>query len=224
MTDVYPLRASHGHLFADIGGRRWLIDTGASTSFGQGPLVLAGAPMALPERSLGLDAATLSALVGSPCDGLLGGDVLNAFDHTLDVPAGTLTVSTAPLPPVGTVVPLRFLLGVPVVRARVGAFDGAFFLDTGAQLSYFQHYTMPTFTPAGRFTDFYPGFGTFDVDTVRAPAQIGDASVSLRLGQLPPLMGAALLLVAGVQGVLGNEMLQGHRMGYAPRRQEMSLS
>ena len=65
-----------GHLVAEAGGR-FLLDTGSPMSFARtGEVVWAGRDHEVATNLLGLDSPELSDLVGTPLDGLLGGDVL----------------------------------------------------------------------------------------------------------------------------------------------------
>ena len=71
-------------------------------------------------------------------------------------------------------------------------------------------------------TDFYPIFGEFTTDTYRAPLQVGQTQHQLRCGQLPTVLGLTLM-VAGTKGIVGNELLNGRRVGYFPRRHVLML-
>ena len=93
-----PLRFQDGHVFVELSGELWLLDTGAPTSFGLSrDLSIAGEQFELGASYLGLTSAALSQFVGVPCVGLLGADVLGSFDHVFDTPGGLLTMSTADL-------------------------------------------------------------------------------------------------------------------------------
>jgi hypothetical protein len=219
-----PLALTTGHLFVTLPDGRWLLDTGAPGSFGAtGTCTFAGEQFTIPTDDFGLDVPSLSAFVGVPCAGLLGADVLGRFDHVIDVPRGTLTVSTGELSHVGQVVPTESFMGIPIVTARVGDDDHRMFFDTGAQLSYLQPAPdapgggLARFPAAGRVSDFYPGFGPFETDTHQVPVLFGGATFTLRVGTLPELLGMTLLM-AGTTGIVGNELLRERAVGYFPRR------
>lgn len=223
MTHTFPLHFQAGHLFAEIAGERWLFDTGAPLSFGKArELSLAGERFSLGQRYVGLDAAALSRLMGVNCTGLLGADIIGRFDHLLDVAGGLLTVSTATLAHGGQLLELDDFMGIPIITVHIERRDYRMFLDTGAQISYFQHAALAGFPPAGSLTDFYPGFGEFQTETHRVPASIGDGRFTLRCGSLPRLLGMTLG-VANVDGIVGNEIFLDRSVGYFPRRQAMSL-
>ncbi|MEY3232076.1 MAG: hypothetical protein RL689_2165 [Planctomycetota bacterium] len=218
-----PLEFRDGHHFVEVQGDRWLVDTGAPSSFGTpGQVTIAGEQCSLGASYLGLDAATLSRMVGVPCVGLLGADVLGRFDHLFDVEGGRLTLSTDELAHDGQPIGLDDFLGVPIVTARIGGREHRLFFDTGAQVSYLEDDSIRTFPDAGRLSDFYPGFGPFETDTFDVPLTLGPATFTLRCGTLPDILGMTLM-VAGVRGIVGNAILRGRTVGYFPRRGVMSF-
>ena len=213
-----PLHFRDGHLFAELAGDLWLLDTGAPASFGTtGALALAGESFSVGAGYMGLDTATLSELTGVRCAGLLGADVLGRFDHILDVPAGTLRLSSEELTHDGQILDLEEFMGIPIVHARLGEVECRMMFDTGAQLSYFQDDSLSGFPEAGIVTDFYPGFGQFETQTYRLPVTIGETRLTLRCGSLPTLLGLTLSM-AGTQGIVGNEILATRVVGYFPGR------
>jgi hypothetical protein len=223
MMSTLPLQLRDGHVFVELGGELWLLDTGAPTSFGTSRnLAIAGERFSVGTNYLGLTTATLSEFVGVPCVGLLGADVLGRFDHILDTAGARLTVSTAELPHSGHSVPLDDFMGIPIVTARVGGSDHRLFFDTGAQISYFQDDSLASFPSAGRVTDFYPGAGQFQTDTHEVPVSLGGVVFTLRCGRLPGVLGLTLMM-AGTVGILGNEILNNRVVGYFPRRRAMVL-
>jgi hypothetical protein len=181
---------------------------------------MAGEQFSLGTGYLGLHAAALAQLVGVPCVGLLGADVLGRFDHIFDTAAARLTVSTAELSHPGQSVRVDEFRGIPIVTARVGGHDHRLFFDTGAQISYLQDESLRSFPSAGRATDFYPGVGQFQTDTHNVPVSLGGVAFTLLCGRLPGLL-ETTLLTAGTVGILGNEILRHRRVGYFPRRRAM---
>jgi hypothetical protein len=113
-------------------------------------------------------------------------------------------------------------MGIPIVRADIRGIGYRMFLDTGAQISYFQHDSLASFPTAGLVTDFYPGFGQFQTETYHVDMTLGGVQVTLRCGVLPPLLGATLLM-AQTEGIIGNQVFRGRRVGYFPRRSLLVL-
>lgn len=221
--NTLPLQLRDGHLFVELGGELWLLDTGAPSSFGTSrSLTIAGEQFSLGPSYLGLTPAILSQFVGLPCVGLLGADVLGRFDHLFDTRSGRLTVSTSELQHSGQTVPLDDYMGIPIVTARVGGHDYRMFFDTGAQISYFQNDSLAEYPSAGRVTDFYPGAGQFQTDTHDVPVSLGGVAFTLRCGTLPSLLGMTLMM-ASTEGIVGNAILSNRSVGYFPRRRTMAL-
>ncbi len=219
---TYPLHFRDGHLFVEVDGGLWLFDTGAPSSFGGvTSLSIDEETFHVASSYMGMTAGVLSRYVGVECAGLLGGDILNRLDFTLDPTAGTVEASHELVQLHGSPIELDEFMGVPVVPATIAGRVYRMFFDTGAQVSYFQH-DMNAFPSAGTMTDFYPGIGQFETATHLIDVTLGNASHDLRCGTLPELVGMTLLL-AGTDGIVGNEVMRGRRTGYSPRRGLLAL-
>jgi hypothetical protein len=221
--NTFPLSLQGDHIFLELGGELWLVDTGAPTSFGtSGTISIAGEALRFGTSYIGLTAATLTRFLGVPCVGLLGADVLGRFDHIMDVTSGTLTISTAELTHSGLTVPLSDFMGIPVLTTHIRGADYRMFFDTGAQISYFQDGSLTDFPAAGGVTDFYPGIGQFQTDTHQVQVSVGGVAFTLRCGMLPDLLGATLMM-ADTKGILGNQILRNRIVAYFPRRHALVL-
>ena len=224
IMDTLPLQLRDGHPFVELNGELWLLDTGAPTSFGKSTSIsLAGEQFSLGSSYLGLTSATLAGFVGVQCVGLLGADVLGRFDHILDVPGGTLSISTAELSHAGQTVRLADFMGIPILTAQIAGTDYRMFFDTGAQISYFQEDSIADFPAAGPVTDFYPGVGQFQTETHQVEVTLGGVAFKLRCGTLPGLLGATLMM-ADTEGIVGNQILCNRVVGYFPRRHALVIS
>lgn len=218
-----PLIFDHGHLFVEMQGNLWLLDTGAPGSFGTGgTLLIDGARFSVNPSHFGLTSATLTQHVGVECSGLLGADILGRFDHILDAMGGRITLSVSELSHDGQKINLDEFMGIPIVNARIGGTDYRMFFDTGAQISYFQGESLAGFPSAGSVTDFYPGFGQFQTETHEVPISIGGISFIVRCGRLPGRLGTALMM-AGTKGIIGNQLLTDRIAGFFPRRRVLCL-
>lgn len=218
---TYPLILEKGHLFVALAEGSFLFDTGAPTSFGKvSPVTVDGQSFNLPPSYMGLTAEKLSTYVGRETHGILGGDILNQFDMLIDVPQSRVCFSQAPLESGGEELAVEEFMGIPILNATIAGESVRMFFDTGAQISYFQGESLTSFPAEGKVTDFYPGIGQFTTDTFRIPIQLGRSSYELRCGQLPTLLGMTLMM-AGTQGIIGNEVLLGRTAGYFPRRRRL---
>jgi hypothetical protein len=222
MTTI-PLIHRNAHLFLDLEDGLWVHDTGAPTSFGsRSCLDFLGRKFTIDDSYMGLDSEFLSESLGVECKGLLGADVLSAFDQVIDLPGGRLILSLDELGHSGERLELDEFMGIPIIAVTVSGEPFRIFFDTGAQVSYLQDDLLDTFPHAGRLEDFYPGFGQFETETHMVPFALGQAIHTLRCGQLPGLLGMSLMM-ADVQGILGNAILEGRTVGYFPRRNMLSL-
>lgn len=220
---TFPLQTINGHLFIEVEGHLWLLDTGAPLSFGSPPAFsLEGEKFDLESTYLGLTPETLSGFVGVTTAGLLGADVLNSFDIFFNGLENSITFSLSPLEHKGQAVKLDEFMGISVLSATINGQDYRMFFDTGAQISYFQDDTLKTFPPTGQMTDYYPGFGQFQTDTHNVEFLIGGSSFVLRCGSLPDLLGMTLMM-ADTQGIIGNQILEDRIVGYFPRRKELVI-
>ncbi|MGB6222601.1 hypothetical protein [Haloferula sp.] len=218
-----PLIFENGHLFTILAGESWLIDTGAPDSFGEDrELELAEQTFKIAPSFMGLDAEQLTRFVDTPCRGLLGGDVLGAFDMLFNVTAGHLTLSEDQLDHPGSPVELDSFMGIPIVELNCSGRSFRFFFDTGAQISYLQDDLLLDYPALGDMKDFYPGFGEFETPTHEVALELAGIPLIQRCGRLPGLLGMSLGM-ADVEGVLGNAFMANRLVGYFPRRMQLRL-
>jgi hypothetical protein len=221
-TQTLPLFFHRDHLYVQIGNERWLYDTGADRSFGNTPFALCGAEFSPEASYMGITAEHISGLLGETTAGIIGADVLSAFDHIIDLRRGELTVSTESLSSAGVEQRLTFFMAVPIVSATVASKSVRLFFDTGAQVSYYQEEVEAAYPSAGVIEDFFPGAGQFTSETHLLPTALNGVTHTLRYGQLPAMMGMAIRL-AGASGILGNDVIRGRTTGYFPRRNLLLL-
>jgi hypothetical protein len=212
-----PLVFRNNHLYVQIDGALWVYDTGADSSFGVRPVSLLGPAQEISADYAGFTAGDISSFLRETVAGIIGADLINPFDHLIDLRTNTLTVSDEQLSCDGHVQSLDFFMGVPMLEAQVGGARCKLFFDTGAQISYFQGSPPPGSEYAGQLHDFFLTVGEFTTDTYHFPIFLNGFSPMVRCGMLPGLMGMSLGM-AGVSGILGNELMRGRVTGYFPRR------
>jgi hypothetical protein len=221
-TVTHPLVFRNNHLFVQIDGALWVYDTGADSSFGVRPVSLLGPAQNISADYAGFTAADISGFLGESVEGVIGADLINPFDHLIDLRTNTLTVSDEELCCDGHVQPLDFFMGVPMLAAQVGGARCKLFFDTGAQISYYQGAPPMGAEHVGQLRDFFPTVGEFTTETYRFPIGLNGFSPMVRCGKLPGLMGMSLGM-AGVSGILGNELMRDRITGYFPRRKSLIL-
>jgi hypothetical protein len=220
---TYPLHLRDGHLFLQLDGALWLLDTGSPSSFGTQPgPSIAGRQFDISPEFHGLDVASLGKFVGVNAAGLLGADVLNEFNWLFDVRASVATIGPDRATLLGTEVPFESRMGLPVLNVSITDREHRMIFDTGAQLSYLHTDGLAQFPGVGRMEDFYPGFGTFETETHDVPMRLGGIPFTVRCGALPALLQTTLSLF-GTEGIIGNQMLGSRTMGYFPSRGVMVI-
>jgi len=219
-----PLKFDSSHLYVVLDGNEWLFDTGSPKSFGTvESLQVEGKEYSIPDSYMGLDAAELSTFSEHPVCGLLGADIINESYVVIDVDKNEVSFSADEITLEGSTLEVDEFMGIPLIDAEIAGNSYRMFFDTGAQVSYFQHSSLDSFPSAGPVTDFYPGYGQFNTETHLVEACIGGHPQTLRCGSLPKMLGAALMM-GGAKGIIGNEILQRHTVGYFPKSKKLVLA
>lgn len=213
MTTI-PLRLDHDHLIATTPSGDWLVDTGAPTSFGRTQPELGIGEEPVESGYMGLDAEMLGELTGVSVVGLLGADILSLRDLTFDVLGGELTFGSSDASESWLEIPTRDFMGIPLLDVTAAGETHSVFFDTGAPISYLQNVDLSAHPDEGRYEDFYPGFGTFETETAQVDVLVGDTAFTLRVGQLPGLLGMSLMM-GGVSGILGLEVIADRKACYS---------
>ena len=219
-----PLKLTNGHIFVELNGDLWLIDTGAPTSFGVAQsITLCDEQFTLDPgyQSYTADDITLYTEVTST--GLIGVDILNRFDIIFDFTGGKLIFSTTELTCDGKSVYMDDFMGIPIITVQVGDNDHRMIFDIGAQISYFIDDSLTEFPSAEIFKDFHFTIGHYETETYNVPMSLGDIVFTLRCGGTLPGTINATLTAASVQGIIGNDVLKDRKVGYFPRRNMMVL-
>ncbi len=230
-TDMatYPLHLQGGHLFVEINNQRWLFDTGTAISYGMAPsLTLAERTFALKPIMTGkpgkpiIGVPKLVQFLGTPCAGLLGMDIIGEFDWTLNAAKRTCTATTEVTLIRDRSFPLKTENGQLSTRVTIRDREYRLRLDTGFQLTFFEHPVIENFPSAGKGRDFHVYFigGWFQTDSFHVPMKLGTefAADNLRTGRLPASLRKEIL-PADIDGILGAEFFSRHFLAFAPRRQ-----
>lgn len=219
------LHYEDNHIFIENNHDLFIYDTGSPKSFSisqRNPLNDEEIPYSFPGVT---DAKKLSDFLKIPVIGLIGTDILNQYDHIIDLKTNTLTFSKQELKHQGHTLPLTFsniLQGVPMLVAKIDTQLSNFIFDTGAQYSYYND-TMPKQSiPMGHVSDFWPPIGRFTTESYKAQVRLNDIETYIHFG-VPPAELSKLLKASGAKGILGNELMRNRLTGYFPRRKELVL-
>ncbi len=224
MPTTHILKLQAGHLYVSIDSHDWLLDTGEPMTFGNiESLCIERVEFDIPDSYMGLNAVKLSEFVGHSTAGIIGADILKKFNILIDMKDEQATFAIDEIVLTGNTLEIDEYMGIPIVLAKIGGTDRRMFFDTGAQISYFQDESLNTFPSVGAVTDFYPGVGQFQTETYMVDATIGTEQHKLRCGSLPELLGMTLM-IAGTEGIIGNEILNNRVVGYFPNHQQLVLA
>lgn len=202
-----PLSYLERHLFVEVQGQKWLLDTGSPTTFGNSKsLRLGGDEYPVANSGMGITVDSLTEHVPVEVVGLLGMDVLGQYDFVLDLPNHRLLLSREPIEREGVTLDLDEYMDVPLVYATVRGQELRMFLDTGAMISFLQKDLVSDLKPVGSFVDFYPMHGTFETPLFELEHELGGVRFVASAGVLPEFLNMMLSL-AGADGVLGNQFL-----------------
>lgn len=211
-----------GYLLIPNDGRMLLVDTGAPQSFGHGLRGVPGVPANPPESMMGL--LTIDWLVEHvhhEFHGLIGAEVLRERTLVID-PRDRSVELRRSIIDAGTGVPVRDLMNVPIVDGEVAGVPVEIIFDTGAPLGFVPAGMVEGLEPVDRIAEFYPTMGPFETDVYELPLRIGDARQTLRFGVLPEAA-AQLHSMAGLQVLVGLELLKRHRVSIGLRERRFFL-
>lgn len=203
----YTLRLVNDHPVFELDGKKTLLDSGSPFSLGrESDLYFMNSVLPLSQEFLGVKLDTLSRLIGTPLDLMMGADILLKYNVLLDLPNKLIQFSEMGSKIHGRTVPLRMMAGVPIVSCLAnGAAIQAVF-DTGSRLSYINRSLVGNSASIGKEKDFYPGVGEFETEIYEVSYDIGGIYMSLRTGVLPPMLESALGMT-GAKAILGTELL-----------------
>lgn len=204
MTATFKLEYLNRHLMATLLSGRWVVDTGAPSSFGK-TIDLGANQIHLKPNYMGLTPESLSSHIGLEVDGLIGADLMEDVYVIFDVPGGSMQWLSEPPTVDGEVHDLDFFMGIPIIEVGLDGVRYRMFLDSGAPYSYFQEAVWGDRPVVERVQDFYPGYGTFETDLVEMDWHIGSLRLKDVAGQMPSILGLTFGM-AGVSGILGNRL------------------
>lgn len=210
MKTSFDLFLESGHLFAGIGGKTALVDTGGPTSFGDiGSIEVCEKTHSIESQFMGMSPQDLSQYLGAEIDMLLGADLLSSHLVTIDLASGFLQFELSGSREIsGEVVAVQDIMGIPIIRIEVAQQERSVFFDTGASTSYLDSSITDGWERVGVVEDFYPGFGAFTTETYRLDYKLGQFQSEEKFGNLPDVLGLLVQMDREVVGILGNAFIQ----------------
>jgi len=203
MKQIFTIDGFDHHLLIVDNERTLLIDTGSPFSiFNGSDFEFLGKHVS--KGLLPVSPDTISELLGTHVDALVGNDMLQQFSVLVDYSHGTITFSDEDLSLAGRQsITLCRSFGIPKVTMQLRGQEGNFFLDTGAKISYVKSSTLDGLTPDSQATDFYVGYGNFETPIYHVPTSIGGNDFNVQYGTLPGILELSLIGLSGTTGVIG---------------------
>lgn len=226
-TVTLPLVFRKNHLYVKIAEELWVYDTGCQISFGDSrPTPLSNSPIVreIQVCDKTANAEIISGYLGVKIAGLIGTDILNQFNHLIDLRPGKMELQcgTELTPPAGRKQPLHLQNQAPAIEATVDGKPGKYIFDTGAQLSYLTEKPPTDRVPCTPTDDFWIPIGEFPTETYHAPISLKGYTPTIRLGYPPEKLQKFLSAIAA-DGIIGNELLIGRLTGYFPQSNSLIL-
>lgn len=206
---IYPCYIADKYIFAEIPDLgRALIDSGSFISISDVPAInILDKSFSFKKSIMGQSISTISDLIGTGVNALIGSDILTRFDTFIDIEKGELTLSNKPLEIGGESLNLNYFMNIPSFNAEIEGESYKFLFDTGAVLSYINNNIAEKYEVTGEDTDFYPGFGKFKTETRRINTKIGSKEIPFTFGTLPEILELSFGLT-GADGIIGSEIFE----------------
>jgi hypothetical protein len=219
------LHYENRHLFIEDNHDLFVYDTGSPISFGLRDYSPLNNRNRLKPNAPGLDVEMLSDYIGVPVIGLIGTDILNQYDHIINLKTNTLTFSENQLKSQGNVQKLtrNSQTGIPTLEARVDDNFHTYIFDTGAQFSYHIAKIPEEHIECIEIEDFWGPIGKFKTQSYHAKVGLTGFERWMHLGVPPKELVGTLKQTFNVKGILGNELMRNRITGYFPRRRELIL-
>lgn len=214
--ETYPLEIIDGHLVAEIGGRWFLVDTGAHMTFGEGGSVsILGDRIAYPLDLHGIISIDdVSRYVDPRIQAILGADVLASTWFTFDLARRQFIISRDPIPFEGAWLQAELFMGVPLIDAKVNGRTLRAVLDTGATICFLEPENLDGLESVGRKRDFFPTMGHFETQVYSPTFEFGGNADPLKTGTLPESLWD-LLRAIDAEAILGTELLNYYDLCFA---------
>jgi hypothetical protein len=223
MTHEYPVAVLGGHVLLRQGDQVLLLDTGSPVSVGQQtPCRFLGRDFPVQSTYNGMTTDALSEMLGTHIDVLLGADVLAQFGVSIDTETCRVAFGDDPWLTGAKRLPLHSVGGIPVVDVTLAGKARRLLLHTGATVSCLMSTDIRPYPCTGIARDVYPGLGEFATELRLVPITFGNQVEELECGSLPAVLQRALLMV-GVHGLVGTNLLRTFKLGWSPGFHEMRL-
>lgn len=189
-----------------------LIDTGATNTISsQNEYEFLGESYNVLTNYMGIDMQQLRNMLGKDITSVLGADILSKYVIMFDYQKNSVEFHDTPINIDEKNIPMELFMNVPVIELFIDNERLRMFIDTGANLSYLTEEYLTGYESIGEFDDFLPGFGNFSTSVYEIITKMNNSIFNVRYGVLPELLQMTLMM-ANVQGVIGNELFQNFKI------------
>ena len=213
MSKTFDINFYDGHLIINNDGQKVLVDTGSPVTIGSSDhFVFMDQEYECITSLMGKDISSISEMMGSDIDVLMGMDVIGKYDMLTDYKSKKVTFSSEEIPfePICTI-PIAQTEGVFFVILKVKGEDVRLFLDTGAKISYIAEAYTSDETAIEVLEDFYPVIGKFKTPIYAMEASIDGQSFPVKFGTLPTLIAMSLQMM-GNEGIIGYDLFSKYKV------------
>jgi len=232
ITQRFECYRVKGHLFAEIGQHRALVDTGFPLSFGNcGRLSICGREFAIP-RKLAFHTEVYTAeefgkLIDTDFDVFLGANVLKELDFIIDLSMNNISFAPRIEDFIDDPIALEFRRDLPVVNVHLDGRSLPFLISTGNKLSILHSSLSKSYQIVGKDTDYLPRLpgirefegGKFETELRGVKFHLGRKVYALRFGKYPKQAEDFLVDGLGVMGIIGADLLEDGPVGFSMRRE-----
>ena len=203
-----------GHLIIENNGMKVLVDTGSPVSISNNPSFLfMEHEYSCYTNFLGKDINSVSELLNYNIDVLMGLDIISKYYILTDYELRKVTFSSDPIEftPIYTIPLLAGREGYVCINLTIKDRIVKLALDTGAKISYIDKSLTEGETMIEERDDFHPGIGHFQTPIYAMETFIGERSIPVNFGILPPTL-AMLLQLLGIKGAIGFDLFNAFRV------------
>jgi hypothetical protein len=214
--ETWPLEIIDGHPVAEIGGRWFLVDTGSHITFGEGETVtILGEERSYQRDLLGIvSIGDINQYIHPRIQAILGADVLAENYFTFNLEQRQFIISREPIPFDGAALKVDLLLGVPIIKAKVGGRAIRTVVDTGATICFLEPEDLDGLESVGTKRDFFPTMGYFETEVYRPTIELGGSGHTMNAGILPEAL-RTLMTAVGARAILSTELFNFYDVCFA---------
>ncbi len=205
----YSYRLLEGHPIVAVGGKQYLLATGAARSVGNSPVLMGRRDIDPRPSHHGVTVANLRQRLGSEVSGMLGADLLAPFAVSLFPEDRLLRISSA-CEIQGDTLPIEVIRGAPVLTVQAGGVGGRqlrLVLDTSSAMTLVPERLLRHCETLGSRKGYHPLVGNYRTARYLLDLAIDGSSRKFQAGVLPDRM-ETQLQADRLDGILGIDLLE----------------